>query len=68
MLVQLESCMQKVFLAYLLPIIKEDLAQVAYKLISLDNEKYYHLRQNYFIASVSFFSEERYAEIFNGGI
>ncbi len=24
---------------------KEDLAQVAYKLISLDNEKYYHLRQ-----------------------
>ena len=41
---------------------KEDLAQVAYKLISLDNEKYYHLRQTIY-SKRELFSEERYAEI-----
>ncbi|WP_250852507.1 hypothetical protein [Escherichia coli] len=45
MLVQLESCMQKVFHSVFIANNKEDLVQVAYKLISLDNEKYYHLRQ-----------------------
>lgn len=41
---------------------KEDLAQVAYKLISLDNEKYYHLRQTIY-SKRELFSEERCAEI-----
>ena len=41
---------------------KEDLAQVAYELISLDNENYYHLRQTIY-SKRELFSEERYAEI-----